>query len=297
MIAARICCRPPTTRRGDEVAHRPGLGRRERLRAVVRDRLGVPAGAAADAPAVAVVPVEIGADGARARRRLAVLAPVVEAAALDVELRAVGVHREHDPDLARVHDRGDPRARSVAVREPVEDAQRHLQAHVLVGVVEAVVQDLGLGLVAADVVADLRRQQLAAPVALADREQVDDARVGGGDRLDLVDHLGVRVVAPPALRELVRGPCRRGGDRRGDEDDEDRRQEHEAAHESMHGTSMPGRAPSLDRSRWSARVTRLPSRRAFVRGAGTQTRLAPTSPPAPPLVRGRRLQREPCDDR
>ena len=164
VIATRICCRPPTTRRGEEVAHGPGLRRRERLGPVVRDRLGVLAGPAAQAPAVVVVPVEVGPDRARSRRRLAVLAPEVEVAALDVELRAVGVHREHDPDLARVDDRGDPRARPVAVGQPVEDVQGHLEAHVLVGVVEAVEQDLGLVLVGPDVVADLGRPQLAALV-------------------------------------------------------------------------------------------------------------------------------------
>jgi hypothetical protein len=44
--------------------------------------------------------------------------------------------------------------------------QGHLEAHVLVGVVEAVEQDLGLVLVGAHVVADLGRPQLAALVRL-----------------------------------------------------------------------------------------------------------------------------------
>ena len=102
--------------------------------------------------------------------------------------------------------------RSVVVGEPVEDVQGHLEAHVLVGVVDAVEQDLGLVLVDADVVADLGRPQLPALVALADGEQVDDVRVRGGDRMDLRDHLGVGVVALPARREFLG----REGGRRGE---------------------------------------------------------------------------------
>ena len=48
--------------------------------------------------------------------------------------------------------------------------ERHLGGHVLVGVVTAVEHDLGLGLVDADVVGDLDRPDVAALVALADRE-------------------------------------------------------------------------------------------------------------------------------
>ena len=74
--------------------------------------------------------------------------------------------------------RGDPRIVAVAVDEPVEDVERHLDAHVLVGVVAAVEHDLGLGLVDADVVGDLDRPEVAALVALADREAGHDRRDG-----------------------------------------------------------------------------------------------------------------------
>src|SRR5688500_3215539 len=59
----------------DEVAHRPGLGRGEGLRAAVGERGLRARRAAAAAPAVVVVAVEVGADGGRAGIGLAVLAP------------------------------------------------------------------------------------------------------------------------------------------------------------------------------------------------------------------------------
>src|SRR4029078_5070132 len=58
----------------DEVAHGPGLRRRPRLRAVIRDRRLAARGAAAAGPAGAVVAVEIGAYLGRPGVRLAVLA-------------------------------------------------------------------------------------------------------------------------------------------------------------------------------------------------------------------------------
>ena len=97
--------------------------------------------------------------------------------------------------------------------------QRHLDAHVLVGVVAAVVQDLGLGLVRPDVVRDLHRPQLAALVALADAEARRDGRVRIGDGLGRGADLGVRVVAREAPREVGR----RDGRGRGDEEDDQRR--------------------------------------------------------------------------
>ena len=76
----------------------------------------------------------------------------------------------------------------------------------LVGVVEAVVEDLGLGFVRGDVVTDLGRPQLAPLVALPDREAADDIGMGGGDGGDLRRHLRVGVVGGPAGREVGRGP-------------------------------------------------------------------------------------------
>src|SRR4029077_19698733 len=102
-------------------ATRAGLGRGECRGPAARDRRRVRAGPAAAAPVVAVVPVEVRPDRGRARRRLAVLAPVVAPAARGVELRTVRVDDEHDPDLTRVDDRGDPGVVAVTVDQPVED--------------------------------------------------------------------------------------------------------------------------------------------------------------------------------
>ncbi len=99
----------------------------------------------------------------------------------------------------------DPRVGTVAVGQPVEDPQRHLDAHVLVGVDPAVEQHLGLVLVDRHVVRDLGRPQLSPEVALTDREALDDAGVGGGDGRDLGTDLGVRVIALVAGRELAGG--------------------------------------------------------------------------------------------
>ena len=167
------------------------------------------AGPAAAAPAVVVVPVEVGPDRGRAARRLTVLAPGVVAAVLDVVCRPVRVHREDDPDLAVVDDVRDPRRRAVALGQPAQDRERHLEAHVLVGMVEAVEHHLRLGLVGPDVVRDLHRPQIAALVALPDREALDDRRVGVGRGLHLGGHLRVRVERLLAGRE-VRIGCRRG---------------------------------------------------------------------------------------
>ena len=128
-----------------------------------------------------------------------------------VVLAAVGIDHEHDEDLALVHDPGDPRVGAVAVGQPAKDRQGLLYREVLAGVVEAVEQDLGLGLVGGDVVGDLDRPDLAALVTLADRELADDARVIGDGRVDLLDHLRVVVIAGVLGREVGgrRGP---GGD-------------------------------------------------------------------------------------
>ena len=230
---------------GQEVADRPRLRGRERLWTVVGDRLRVGARPAAEAPLVAVVAVEVGPDRLRSRRRLAVLPPVVELAAGDVVLGAVRVGQEEDVDLARVDDVRDPRVDAVPVDKPVEDLQAHLDAHVLVGMVGAVEEDLGLGLVGRHVVGDLGHPQLATLVALADREHRDDVRVGRGDRVDLVGQLGVAVEPLPALRELGRGHAAGGPD----DEDEGRRQ---AGDDGQRGARSVGHAgkSAPDRVRW-----------------------------------------------
>ena len=207
---------------GHEVAHRACLGGREGLGAAVGDVARARAGPPAATPVIAVVAVEIRPDRRCPWCRLAVLAPVVEAAAGDVEFLAVRVDHEHDPDLTRVDDVRDSRVVTVAIDEPVHDREGHLGGHVLVGVVPAVEHDLGLGLVDADVVRDLDRPDVAALVALADREAMDDVGVRGGQRGDLGGHLGVAVVAGPSSREFAGGRHGRrqqdqqGGDEGGD---------------------------------------------------------------------------------
>ena len=108
--------------------------------------------------------------------------------------------------ISRVFDEaGDPGVGSVALGEPAEDRERLLEREMLPSVMEAVEHDLGLGLVDGDVVRHLRDPQSAAFVALADRAQLDDVRMGGLGRLDLGDHLGIGVVTGVVGREIGRG--------------------------------------------------------------------------------------------
>ena len=104
---------------------------------------------------------------------------------------------------------------SVAVDEPVEDVQRHLDAHVLVGVGATVEQDLGLRFVHVHMVRDLGGPQLAALVALADRKDRHDVWMSRRHGRDVCGDLGVAVIALFAGRELGRR-----GDRRGHQRDE-----------------------------------------------------------------------------
>ena len=133
-----------------------------------------------------------------------------------------GVDHEDDPDLARVDDARDPRVGAVPVGQPVEDLERHLDAHVLVGVGPAIEQDLRLVLVDQHVVRDLGRPQLSPEVALPDGEALDDGGMGGCDRRDLGTDLAVRVIPLESGRELARGE--RGG-RREQRDDEQAKRE------------------------------------------------------------------------
>ena len=238
---------------GHEVAHRPSLGRREGLCPAVVEAARARAGLPAAAPAITVVAVEIRPDRRGPRRRLAILAPVVEPAAGDVEFLAVGVDHEDDPDLTRVDDVRDPRVVAIAVDEPVHDREGHLGGHVLVGVVPAVEHDLGLGLIDADVVRDLDCPDVAALVALADREAMDDVGVRGGQRGDLGGHLGVAVVAGPSSREFGSGSDRR------------RQQDQQGGEEWGDGACSPS-GGAVHRSSMTARGESAIGRRGHARG-------------------------------
>ncbi len=126
----------------------------------------------------------------------------MELAVGDVVLGAIGVHREDEPDLAAVDDVGDAAVVAVAVHQPGHDLEHHLDAHVLVGMVAAVEQDLRLVLVGRDVVGDLHRVQLATLVALADAEPLRDVGMRVGDRLRECGDLRVGVIALVAAWEV-----------------------------------------------------------------------------------------------
>ena len=151
---------------------------------------------------VGVVAIEVGADGGRARRRLAVLAPGVEDAAADVVLGTVGVDREDDVDDARLQEPRDLRVVPIPVDEPVEDRQGHFEAQVFEAVVEPIEQDLGASVVDVDVLAYPHRPELAAPGRAADAEPLHEVGVGRCNERDLPGELGVRVVAGVARRKL-----------------------------------------------------------------------------------------------
>ncbi len=151
---------------------------------------------------------------------------------------AVGIDAEDDPDLARVHDVRDAGVLAVAVGEPVQDVQGHLDAHVLVGMGVAVEEDLGLVLVGGHVVGDLGRPQLATLVALADREPLDDVRVGGLDGEDVGGDLRVRVVALEALGEVARRERRRRREQRHEEEGDDEGGRRDAGHAAL-GVHVP----------------------------------------------------------
>src|SRR5205814_832861 len=145
--------------------------------AAVDERTRVSARAAATAPPVAPIAIEIDADIRRAGDVLAVLAPVVQDAAADVVFRAVGVDHGYDPYLARVDDVCHAplqlvldvgRVCAIMLGQQVDQVQVHLHAQVLARVVERFELRLRLVLFDAHFVADLDRPDLAPEVALAD---------------------------------------------------------------------------------------------------------------------------------
>ncbi len=199
----------------DEVADDPRLRCRPGGPAAVRDRRWPRRRSAAASPVVAVVAIDVGPDVARPGVWLAVLAPravgrVGAVNAGQVVLGTVRVDVEDDPDLASVHEGGHGRVRPVVVGEEMERVEGLLERQVLAGVVEGVEEDLGLGLVRGDVVADLGDPDVPTLVALADRVDLDDVGVGRGDGVDLGDHLVVAVIERIPRREIG-GGCRRGG--------------------------------------------------------------------------------------
>ena len=163
-------------------------------------------------PGVVVVAVEVGAHGARAGVGLAVLAPAAIRVAAQVVLQAIGVDHGDDPDASRVHDVGDAlaegRGLAVLAGQQLEDVEGHLGRQVLTGVMQPIEHDLGLALVGADVVADLRREDGPALVAVAEGEDTHDVRVRGLGIHERLDHLGVAVIPRVLRRDSRSGPRR-----------------------------------------------------------------------------------------
>jgi hypothetical protein len=104
---------------------------------------------------------------------LTVLAPGAVGTGGDVVLAAVGVDVEDDVDLAAVDQRPDLRVGVVFAGQLVEQVEAHLDGEVLAGVLAALEEHLGFGLVGRDVVADLGSPQLAALVGAPDAEPPD----------------------------------------------------------------------------------------------------------------------------
>ena len=93
---------------------------------------------------------------------------------------------------------------AVVVGQQVQDVDRHLGGEVLARVVQAVEEDLGLGLVGGHVVAHLGGPDGPALVAGADGEDLHDARVRSLHVVDVGDHLRVVVVAAVVGRVVDR---------------------------------------------------------------------------------------------
>ena len=180
----RICCWPPITRLSTKSASpSPRAPRTPSGRG--RPRRGI-ADEPPQQPHCSRIPMRSVADVGAAWVRLAVLAPAPIRVAREVELRAVGIEHEDDPDLTAVDELRDLLVDAVVIGEDTEQVQRLLDRHVLVTVVSGCEQHLWLAFVHRDVVADLGRPEVPTPVAIADREEIDDSRVGCLDHVDLV---------------------------------------------------------------------------------------------------------------
>ena len=131
----------------------------------------------------------------------AVLAPEPAAAGRDraVVLVAVGVHAEHDVDLALVHEVGGEGIAAVLLEQPADEVDRRLHALGLARVMQRVHAELRLVLVDVRVVGHLEHPDVAALDGLADRGlRGDEARVTRAQLVHDADDLGEGVVAAHA---------------------------------------------------------------------------------------------------
>jgi hypothetical protein len=85
----------------------------------------------------------------------------------------------------------------------VHEREHDLDGQVLARVVLADVEDPRLRKVVGGVVGDPHANQVAALVRRAEREDVDEARMGRGEVLHVGDHLGVVVVARVVGRKVI----------------------------------------------------------------------------------------------
>ncbi len=209
----------------DEVAVCARFRREERIWPAIEVARWVAARATAAAPRVAELAIEVDPHRARARYRLAVLAPLVEAAALEVELGAVRIHHRRDVDDGRVEDRRDapPKLRvlPVVVGQHLDQVDRQLARGPLSSVHQAVDEHLRPALIAGR---RIGRQAYdfdgAALVAAADGEFSGDVGVLGDGAVDHRIRLGVRVEVPEAGRLGSRnraGRRREGGNKTQDQ--------------------------------------------------------------------------------
>src|SRR5690606_31532795 len=127
----------------DEVGDLLHLGGGLGGRAAVGDVGGVAGGAAAAAPLVGPVPVQVGADGAGALVGLGVLPPRLVGAVGDVVLAAVRVDVGQDPDLPGIDQLGHLGVAAVVLGEGAQQVDRHLHGQVLAGVLGVGEQHLG----------------------------------------------------------------------------------------------------------------------------------------------------------
>ena len=185
-----------------QAVDRPGLG--------LRGGTGSPVGLTARlgrralvvvAPLGREVAVEVdavvGGDPAVAVVVAQVLAPQ-PVAGCEREVVAVGVGDRDEPQLGRVDQLGDRRVGAVAVDDVVGEAAHHLRRDPLPGVLGAEVERRRPAAVtdAAGVPGHLEGDDVLALHRLADRDQLGDVRMLGGELLELVLQAARRAVGP-----------------------------------------------------------------------------------------------------